>query len=79
MNEERYRETLELVRRIRHDANNPITAALGHVQLLLEDPSVPRGDVHDSLLIIESELKRLIEILRRLQDIRPDDEAHASH
>lgn len=77
MNEERYRETIDLVRRIRHDANNPITAALGHVQLLLEDPSVPRGDVHDSLLIIESELKRLIDILRRLQDIRPEDEAHS--
>lgn len=77
MNEERYRETVELVRRIRHDANNPITAALGHVQLLLEDPAVPRGDVRDSLLIIESELKRLIDILRRLQEIRPDDEAHS--
>ena len=73
MDDQRYRDAVELVRRVRHDANNPITAALGHVQLLLEDPAVPRGDVRDSLQVIESELKRLIEILRRLQALRIDD------
>lgn len=73
MDDQRYRETVELVRRVRHDANNPITAALGHVQLLLEDPSVPLGDVRDSLRVIEGELKRLIDILRRLQAVRTDD------
>ncbi len=77
MDEQRYREAVELIRRVRHDANNPITAALGHVQLLLEDPSVPRGDARDSLLVIESELKRLIDILRRLQQIRLEDDASA--
>ena len=54
----------------------PITAALGHVQLLLEDPSVPGGDTRESLRVIEGELKRLIEILRRLQHVRFDDSAH---
>ncbi len=73
MTDQRYREAVELVSRIRHDANNPITAALGHVQLLLEDPSVPAGDARESLQVIESELKRLIQILRRLQQIREDD------
>lgn len=70
MTTERIQEFVDIVRRVRHDANNPITAALGHVQLLLEDPNVPEGDVRDSLTIIESELRRLIDILRRLNEIR---------
>jgi signal transduction histidine kinase len=69
---ERIAEIVELVRRVRHDANNPITAALGHVQLLLDDPAVQDEEVRDSLRIVESELRRLIEILRRLGDIRVD-------
>ena len=70
---ERILEIVELVRRVRHDANNPITAALGHVQLLLDDPAVQDEEVRDSLRIVESELRRLIEILRRLGDIRVED------
>jgi len=66
----RYRNFVELVRRVRHDANNPITAALGHVQLLLDDPAVTDGEVRESLTIIESELRRLTEILRRLNEIK---------
>lgn len=69
---ERLTEIVELVRRVRHDANNPITAALGHVQLLLDDPAVPDGEVRDSLRIVESELRRLIEILRRLNEVKID-------
>ena len=72
MTPERFEEVVDLVRRVRHDANNPITAALGHVQLLLEDPAVPEGEVRESLVVIESELRRLIEILRRLNEIRAD-------
>ena len=67
---DRITEIVELVRRVRHDANNPITAALGHVQLLLDDPAVHDEEVRDSLRIVESELRRLIEILRRLGEIR---------
>jgi signal transduction histidine kinase len=67
---ERITEIVEFVRRVRHDANNPITAALGHVQLLLDDPAVQDEDVRDSLRIVESELRRLIEILRQLGEIR---------
>lgn len=77
MEEQQYREIVDLVRRVRHDANNPITAALGHVQLLLEDPSVPAGDARESLRVIESELKRLIDVLRRLQKVQYDDGASA--
>jgi signal transduction histidine kinase len=68
--QQRLHDVVELVRRVRHDANNPITAALGHVQLLLDDPVVTSDDVRDSLKIVESELKRLTDILRKLNDVR---------
>lgn len=61
---------VELVRRVRHDANNPLTAALGHVQLLLDDPAVTDEEVRESLRIVESELRRLTEILRQLNVIK---------
>jgi signal transduction histidine kinase len=72
MSNDRIQEFVDIVRRVRHDANNPITAALGHVQLLLEDPAVPDGDVRESLTIIEGELRRLIDILRQLNEIRAE-------
>jgi signal transduction histidine kinase len=67
---DRIAEILSIVRRVRHDANNPITAALGHVQLLLDDPAVTDPDVIESLRVVESELRRLIDIMKRLGDIR---------
>ncbi len=70
MSEERIKEIVEHIRRVRHDANNPITAALGHVQLLLDDPAVTDPDVKESLQIVESELRRLTEILKRLGEIK---------
>lgn len=73
MDAEKFREVVELVRRTRHDANNPLTAALGHVQLLLDDPEVTQPDVRESLEIIESELRRLIDILKRLQAIKMEE------
>ncbi|MGH7506230.1 MAG: histidine kinase dimerization/phospho-acceptor domain-containing protein [Longimicrobiales bacterium] len=63
---------VDLVRRVRHDANNPITAALGHVQLLLDDPAVQDEEVRESLRVVEGELRRLIDILRRLSEVRVD-------
>jgi len=59
-----------LVQRIRHDANNPLTAALGHVQLLLDDPAVTDEEVRASLRIVEDELRRLTQILRRLNEVK---------
>lgn len=72
MSNERLAEIVQLVRRVRHDANNPITAALGHVQLLLDDPAVSDPDVVESLRVVESELRRLIDILRRLGEVKVD-------
>lgn len=73
MDEARYREIVELVREIRHDANSPITAALGHVQLLLDEPAAQDPEVQESLKLVESELKRLIDILARLKEVRHEE------
>jgi signal transduction histidine kinase len=72
VDEQQYRTVVELVRRVRHDANNPITAALGHVRLLLDDPDAEPAALRESLHIIEGELRRLTEIIRRLNQV-PDD------
>ena len=68
--DQRLKSVVELVRRVRHDANNPITAALGHVQLLLDDPAITNPDVRDSLKVVEGELRRLTEIIKRLNEVK---------
>ena len=73
--EDRLNQLVDLVRRVRHDANNPITAALGHVQLLLDEPGAQDPDVRESLVIVESELRRLIQIVRRLDDVRVEPQS----
>lgn len=70
MAEDRFQAVADLVRRVRHDANNPLTAALGRVQLLLEDEDIPEGELREDLRVIESELQRLSGILARLRDVR---------
>jgi signal transduction histidine kinase len=72
MDEARYQAMVELVRKTRHDANSPITAALGHVQLLMEDPAAQDAEVQESLRIVEGELKRLTAILGRLKAVQDD-------
>lgn len=73
--EERYNEVVELVRRVRHDANNPLTVALGHVQLLLDDPAVTDPMVKDELQVVETELRRLAAVLRRLAAVPSEADA----
>jgi signal transduction histidine kinase len=73
--EDRLSEIVELVRRVRHDANNPITAALGHVQLLLDEPVAQDPDVRESLQVVESELRRLIQIMRQLNEVRVEPDS----
>jgi len=60
----------ELVRQVRHDANNPLTAALGLVQLTLESNGMSEEELKSGLRVVEGELLRLVEILRRLKEIR---------
>jgi len=74
MDAQRYRELVDLVRRVRHDASNPLTAALGNVQLLLEDPALTDEGVREGLQVVEAELRRLVEILKRLSEVKADSE-----
>ncbi|MFO7893421.1 MAG: histidine kinase dimerization/phospho-acceptor domain-containing protein [Longimicrobiales bacterium] len=73
MDDARCREMVELVRTTRHDANSPITAALGHVQLLLDEPAAQDEEVQESLKLVESELKRLIDILAKLKEVKYEE------
>jgi signal transduction histidine kinase len=67
MSDEQLRSIVDLVRRVRHDANGPLTVALGHVQLLLGDAHLA-PDVEHSLTVVEGELRRLIAVL--LDEVR---------
>lgn len=70
MDDPRYREMVDTVRRIRHDAISPITSALGHVQLLMEEPAAQAAEVQESLKLVETEIQRLLGILARLGELR---------
>jgi len=69
MEDDRLRSAVDLVRRIRHDANNPLTAALGHVQLLLENPTLQDPEAREDLRVVERELLRLGDILKQLGEV----------
>ena len=68
-------DMFELVREVRHDLNGPLAAALGNVQLLLEDPRITDVETREVLGDIEADLRRLATMIRRLSDVRPPDGA----
>jgi signal transduction histidine kinase len=61
-------DAAELVARVRHEINNPLAALLGQAQLLL------RGELNDKARkraeTIESQAKRIEEIVGQLRDIQ---------
>ncbi len=79
MDEARYRDVVELVRRVRHDVNSPLTAALGNLQLLLEEDVARAPEVREQLKVIEREIMRIMDILAELRTVGleagPDDDA----
>lgn len=70
MDDPQYRAMVDTVRKIRHDAISPITSALGHVQLLMEEPAAQAAEVQESLRLVETEMQRLLGILARLSELR---------
>ena len=70
MDQEQLKSAIDRMRRIRHDANSPLTVALGHTQLLLDEADRLPAETRQSLSTVESELRRLIEILRGLDGVR---------
>jgi signal transduction histidine kinase len=55
--------------RIRHDVNNPLTAALAEVQLLLMDKPQGTEDA-ESLQVVEAQLKRIRDLVAQLSAFR---------
>ena len=76
--EERLRACVELVREVRHDMNGPLTAVLGNVQLLLEDPAVTDPETRETLREIETDIRRLSAMVRRLSDVRAEGDVPAA-
>jgi len=72
MDEARCRAMIDLVRSVRHDVNSPLTAALGNVQLLGDEPAASDPEVKESLKVIERELRRMMEILARLKEVKAE-------
>lgn len=72
--DDRLRDIVALVREVRHDANGPLTAALGNVQMLLEDPALVDPETRESLREVEIELRRLAQMIHRLTAVRIDDD-----
>lgn len=63
------RGTLAEVARLRHDINNPLTAALAEVQLLLLDVE-PGGEEEMALGVVETQLKRIRDLVAELSGFR---------
>ena len=59
---------LRLVAKARHDINNPLTAGLAETQLVLMDE--PKGDLLESLEVIENQLRRIKDLVAGLARLR---------
>lgn len=65
-----FRICLTELARIRHDMNNPLTAALAEVQLVLMD--IERGsEVEGALQTVEEQLRRIRDMISELTVLRP--------
>ncbi len=74
MDANEYNQIVERIRRIRHDASSPLTAALGSIQLVLGDPAIEDPEVLEMLREAETELRKLRDLLRELDAIRPAED-----
>jgi len=60
---------LAAISRARHDINNPLTSALAETQILLLD--VPEGELRDSLDTIQTQLRRIRDLVAATRHLRP--------
>ena len=65
-----FRYALGILSRIRHDVNNPLTAALAETQLLLMDHD-PESETGRSLKVVEEQLHRIRDLIALLNALRP--------
>ena len=54
---------------LEHEINNPLSALLGHAELLMMDKSLP-DDVHEQLQIIQEQAARIAQVVRRLAKLK---------
>ncbi len=64
-----FRVAMEDLARVRHDINNPLTAALAEVQLTLLDVE-PDTESEESLKVVESQLRRIRDLVQELKHYR---------
>ncbi len=54
---------------LEHEINNPLSALLGHAELLMMDKNLPE-DVHEQLRIIQEQAARIAQVVRRLAKLK---------
>jgi signal transduction histidine kinase len=64
-----FRALLRDLARIRHDINNPLTAAFAEIQLLLMDAE-PESETAEALSIVEAQLYRIRDLAAELTSFR---------
>ncbi len=64
-----FRRCLEELSRIRHDINNPLTAALAETQLMLMESDLEE-DRKESLEVVEAQLRRIAALVAELTALR---------
>jgi DNA-binding response OmpR family regulator len=60
----------EMTVTLHHEINNPLMSALAGVQLLLADGATVQGATGETLRSVETSLRRIAEIIRRIGDLR---------
>lgn len=63
---------------LQHEINNPL-AALLTTAAIVKEGMVPPEDVADSLATIETQAKRIAEVLKRLRDVQTDRSVEYAH
>lgn len=65
-----FRNLMKDLSRIRHDINNPLTAAFAEVQLLMMDVD-PASETGEALGVVEEQLFRIRDLVAELSSFRP--------
>jgi signal transduction histidine kinase len=65
-----FRYAVGILSKIRHDVNNPLTAALAEIQLLLMD-TTEGTEERQALLTVEQQLHRIRDLIALLNALRP--------
>lgn len=64
-----YRLAMADLSRVRHDINNPLTAALAEVQLTMLDAD-PGSELEESLKVVETQIRRIRDLVQELTRYR---------